>query len=245
MRAHGREADPACALACCAVLSITIACLHGIWAAAASLLPGAAALAITRPRQLWRRIAGVNAFILLIWLTTSWTMPGPAAFSLGPLIISWPGMELCLLVTLKANAIFCIFLAFVAPLSPSGIGAGLARLHCPQKLIWIFLFTGRNIHILGREWRHLSEAARLRGFRARTDMRTYRTFASLLAILLIRASARGERLHEALLLKGFNGRLPLCGSRCPDRGDIAAMTLAVFVCLLLFWLDWSMPNAFS
>ena len=43
-------------------------------------------------------------------------------------------------------------------------------------------------------------------FGARTSFHTYRTLASLLGILLLRGLDRARRVHEAMLLRGFQQR---------------------------------------
>ena len=75
-------------------------------------------------------------------------------------------------MTLKSNAIACVFLSLVATLPAATLGHALERLGCPDKLVFLFLFTGRYIHLLAAEWEDLVTAARLRGFRPRTDLHT-------------------------------------------------------------------------
>ena len=88
----------------------------------------------------------------------------------------------------------------------STAGYALQKLRCPAKIVFLLLFAGRYIHDIADEWRTLLAAARLRGFRARTSFHTYRTLASLLGILLLRGLDRARRVHEAMLLRGFQQR---------------------------------------
>ncbi len=139
--------------------------------------------------------------------------------AMGILHISREGLNLAMLVTVKANALAIIFLSLSASLPISSMGAALDRLRCPARLIWLFILMERNIHTLQKEWNSLWDAARLRSFRPRANMRTYRTMGSLLGLFLIRSIQRARILHEALLLKGFNGGLPYTDKSSFHSGD--------------------------
>jgi cobalt/nickel transport system permease protein len=52
----------------------------------------------------------------------------------------------------------------------------------------------------------MRQAMRARGFKPRTDTHTYRTFAWLVGMLLVKSWDRAERVHGAMLCRGFRGR---------------------------------------
>lgn len=204
--------DPRSCLICAAVFSIAAACLNSIPAALAALALSICVLPVTWKKEvhLARRLLAVNSFILFLWLVTPFTTPGEIIWHWGFLRLSREGLELTLLVTIKANALALIFLSLIAPLPPSALGAAMRKLHCPDKLTWIFLLMGRNIHLLESEWHRLRDSARLRCFKARNNLHSYKTFGSLIGLFLIRAVERARILHEAMLLRGYNGTLPFC-----------------------------------
>lgn len=74
------------------------------------------------------------------------------------------GVVLSLLVTLKVNALFCIFYTLVSSMSFSQLAAGLNQLGFPDKLVAMILFCARGITIFEKEYANLTEAAKLRGF---------------------------------------------------------------------------------
>ena len=110
------------------------------------------------------------------------------------------------LVTLKSNAILLAFLAMVATMNAPTMGHALDRLGVPPKLVFLFLFTYRYLHVIADEWRRLITAARLRGFVPRTGMHSYRTIAHLLAMVLVNSFDRSGRVYQAMILRGFSGR---------------------------------------
>ena len=155
--------------------------------------------------HLLKHLAMVNVFIAFLWLTVPPTMPGEVIFSLGPLDWSRDGVRLALLVTVKCNAILLSFFALVSGISLPRIGYALERLHVPAKLVFLFLFTCRYIHVVGEEWQRLQTAAKLRGFVPRNTLHTYRTIANMFGLTFINAVDRSRRIHEAMVVRGFTG----------------------------------------
>lgn len=230
--------DARTSLLCAACLCSLIACLNSLAACAASLILGLVMLALAHPplAALAARFGAVNFFILFMWLIVPWTTPGQNVCHFGFMSITNEGVLLCLLATLKANAILAIFVALLFRLSMADIASALHSLRCPEKLVWLFLLMERNVALLREEWRKLAEAVKLRGFTPATSMRTYRTIAAMLALLLIGAHARGERMREALLLRGFNGSLPFRRTTALTKTDAllgacTAIAMGVLICV--------------
>jgi cobalt/nickel transport system permease protein len=195
-------------LAMAGLFSLLAALLQEPLAAAAALLLAAAILILSRPplKQLCRRVALVNVFLLFLWLTVPLTMPGTPVFALGPLTASHEGVALVWLATLKSNAILLTFLALVATMDSPTMGHALDRLGVPTKLVFLFLFTYRYLHVIADEWQRLTTAARLRGFAPSTGMHTYRTIGNMLAMVLVNSFDRSGRVYQAMVLRGFQGR---------------------------------------
>lgn len=163
-------------------------------------------LARLDPKALVKRVLAVNLFILFLWLILPFTAPGAPLFSLGFLTASRQGVDLALLVTVKSNAILLAFISLAATTDVPATGQALRRLRVPEKLSFLFLFTYRYIHVIAKEYERLAVAAKLRGFVPRTNMHTYRTYANLLAMTLIKSFDRSRRVYEAMLLRGFHGK---------------------------------------
>ncbi|SFJ00745.1 cobalt/nickel transport system permease protein [Desulfomicrobium apsheronum] len=200
--------DPRMRLAMAALFSICVALLKDPIAAGSALIPAVAVLSLSAPplQMLCKRVALVNVFILFLWLTVPLTMPGTPLATLGPLTASREGAELVLLATLKSNAILLTFLALVTTMDSPTMGHALDRLGVPSKLVFLFLFTYRYLHVIADEWQRLVTAARLRGFTPRTGMHTYRTIGNLLAMVLVNSFDRSSRVYQAMVLRGFQGR---------------------------------------
>lgn len=157
-------------------------------------------------KPLVRRLVGINFFVAFLWLFLPFSTPGNVVFSLGPLAATDTGLSLALLITLKTNAVMLWFLALVATSDVASLGQAIGRMGLSPKLVFMFLFTYRFIHVLGDELSRLRIAARLRGFVPRNSTHTYRTLASLMAMVLLGAMRRAEMSRRAMVLRGFQGK---------------------------------------
>jgi len=233
------RADPRAKLATAAVLSCILSVSPSPAAPALALFIGAACLcwAGLPGRALWRRLLTVNAFVAFLWVFLPFSTPGEAAAVIGPVTATRQGIALAVLVTLKTNAIMCLFLALIATSDAASLGQAMHRLRVPPKLVFLFLFTYRFIHVIGDEQRRLFTAAKLRGFTPRTTRHTYRTLASLLAMVLVGAMRRAEMTRQAMLLRCFHGSFGTLRSFRLGRGEYAFLTAAALFALCLSALE--------
>ncbi len=202
------RADPRAKIVTAAALSLVLACTTSFSAAWAGLGLGCVlVLAARLPlRSVGLRLLAVNGFVFFLWLVLPFTYPGSPAFTLGPLAASHSGLDLAGLITLKCNAILLAFIALVSTSPVPDLGYALQALRLPSKLCWLLLLTYRYIFVIGAEYQRMHRAALMRGFVPRNSLHTYRTYANLFAMTLVRSWDRSERVYQAMLLRGFHGR---------------------------------------
>jgi len=233
-----RRPDPRFRLVAAFVASITPALLTRPEAAAAACTAALAAALAARLSlgQVVRRLAVLNMFTAFFWLTVPLSLPGDPLWAWGPLSFSRTGAELALTVTLKCNAVLLLFLSLTAGMEPSVIAQALERLRCPVSLVFLLLFTSRYVHTVAEEYGRLAEAARLRGFAPGANLHTYRTVGCLLGMVLVRSYDRALRVHEAMRLRGFDGRFRSTFRFAASTGDVLflAAMFAAATFLMLF-----------
>lgn len=88
-----------------------------------------------------------------------------------------------------------------------GILFGLERLKLPPLMVNIASFMLRYINVVTDEMERMRVARASRGFEPR-GIRDWRILASVAATLFIRSYERGERVHLAMLSRGFSGQMP-------------------------------------
>ncbi len=141
-----------------------------------------------------------------MWLILPFTTPGSPFFVVFGLSLTQEGIELALLLTLKSNAILLFMTTLISTTQPVTLGQALDSLHVPEKLTFLLLISYRYLGVIFQEYNRLATAARVRGFLPRTSPRTYRTYGYLLAMVLINSFDRAQRVYQAMLLRGFQGR---------------------------------------
>ena len=153
-----------------------------------------------------KRMAVVNALILLLWLLLPFTFQGDVLTHIGSFTIYRPGVTLAAQITLKSNAILLAFIALIATMSFATLGHALYRIGVPEKIVHLLLMTYRYVFVIEKEYLRLLRAAKIRGFRPGTNANTYRTYSYVVGMLFVRAAARAERVHQAMLCRGFKGK---------------------------------------
>ncbi|OIO04765.1 MAG: cobalt ECF transporter T component CbiQ [Desulfovibrionaceae bacterium CG1_02_65_16] len=236
------KADPRAKLTAAVALSCILAVSPSPVGPALGLLAGAvclvwAGLPAHAGRSLLRRLAAVNGFVAFLWVFLPFSTPGETAAVFGPLTATRQGLALAVLVTLKTNAIMCLFLALIATSDAASLGQAMHRLRVPPKLVFLFLFTYRFIHVIGDEQRRLFTAAKLRGFTPRTSLHTYKTLASLLAMVLVGAMRRAEMTRRSMLLRCFHGSFGTLRSFRLGLGEYALLTAAAIFAICLSALE--------
>jgi cobalt/nickel transport system permease protein len=109
---------------------------------------------------------------------------------------------------------------------------GLQRLRMPQLLVQIMTFMVRYSDVVADEMRRMRIARESRGFVAR-DLRQLSVVARSAGALFIRCYERGERVHLAMLSRGYDGRLPASSSAAASTGQwTRALTLPAVALLV-------------
>lgn len=152
------------------------------------------------------RLLFSNLFIFLLWVFIPFTMKGEPLVNMGPLVISREGLLYCLILTIKSNAIIIILITLTATMPVFTMGRAMSSFGVPVKIVNLFIFSYRYIHAILLEYTRLKEAMEIRGFRPKTNMHTYKSYAYLVGMLIIKSHDRAERVHSAMLCRGFQGK---------------------------------------
>ena len=98
-------------------------------------------------------------------------------------------------------------LTLAATTEPTEILAGLRRLRVPDLIVQIMGFMIRYLDVVTAEFSRMLVGMRSRGADPRSP-RHWPTLARALGALFIRSYERGERVHLAMLSRGYDGRMP-------------------------------------
>lgn len=154
-----------------------------------------------------KRILLVNGFTFFLWITLPLTYGGNHTYDTFFLPLSLEGIKLAALITLKTNSILLTIIALLTTSTIAHLGSALDRMHFPKKICFLLLYSYRYIFVIHQEYLRLLRAAKMRSFSPKTNMHTYKTYAYLFGMTLVKSYNRAQRVHQAMLLRGFNGRL--------------------------------------
>lgn len=93
-------------------------------------------------------------------------------------------------------------LTLAATTEPRDLLVGLERLRVPRQLVQIVGFMVRYLEVVSDEMRRMRIARESRGFQGR-GVRTWPVMARTVGALFIRSYERGERVHLAMLSRGY------------------------------------------
>lgn len=175
------------------------------FAAYAALLLGVAALSRVPAAYLLKRMVVEVPFVVFA-LVLPFVATGPR-LGLGPVTVSAAGLWGAFGLLAKGSLGVLASVLFGATTEPRDVVLALEKLRLPQPLVQIAAFMFRYLEVVAGEMRRMRIARESRGFRARS-VRQWPVLASSLGALFIRSYERGERVHLAMLSRGYAGRLP-------------------------------------
>ncbi|OEJ26478.1 cobalt ECF transporter T component CbiQ [Streptomyces agglomeratus] len=114
---------------------------------------------------------------------------------------------------------------------------GLQRLRLPPMLVQIASFMIRYGDVITDEMRRMSIARRSRGFEAR-GVRHWGVLGKTAGALFIRSYERGERVHLAMVSRGYTGTMPVIDEVTATRAQwsyAAALPVSALAVCLLGW----------
>ena len=165
-------------------------------------------------------------------------MPGNIIHRIGPFNLSYDGILRAFSISLKSVTIILFVITLLSTSSIFTLVHGMSHLRVPEKLVYLAFLSYRYIQVLYVEYKKLSDAVKMRGFKPKTDMHTYKTYAYLAGMLLIRSYDRSERIHRAMICRGFHGRFYLLDHFSINRKDVVFSMFAVLFLSGVIWLEW-------
>jgi cobalt/nickel transport system permease protein len=184
--------------------------VHASWAPAAYAghlvaVLSAAAVAGVDPGRLVRGLAVEIPFVGFA-LLMPFVAQGPRVEVLG-LSLSESGLAAGGGLLAKATLSVLAATVLAATTEPRELLRGLERLRLPQVLVQILMFMIRYADVVGGELHRMRVARESRGFRG-GRLSALRVLGPATGSLFVRCFERGERVHLAMLSRGYDGRMP-------------------------------------
>jgi cobalt/nickel transport system permease protein len=149
------------------------------------------------PRDLFVRWLGFAALVGFLALMVATSHPRRADLGLGSVLLT---------ILAKNSLAFLAMLLLVNVTPFRKLLAAMRRLGLPAALLATLQFMYRYLHVLFDELDRMILARRSRTFR-RSGRLDWGLLTGLIGILFLRAFERGERVHAAMLARGWDGTL--------------------------------------
>jgi cobalt/nickel transport system permease protein len=233
--------DPRAKLITAGAFSIIVALSDRFVALLPSIMVAVFFVFLTRLslKRVCLRLLMVNLLILTLWLSLPFTFDGEALFSIGPLTATWEGVYLAAVFTIKSNAIIMMLMAFIATMPVFTLGRALRFFHVPEKMVHLLSFTYRYIHVIHMEYLRLVNAIKIRGFDPGNNIHTYRTYAYIVGMLLLKSYERANRVRQAMLCRGFRGKFYDLNEFSFKPIDWMVTVISLFAVLGIGILQWT------
>ncbi|MFC4117450.1 cobalt ECF transporter T component CbiQ [Nonomuraea zeae] len=205
------------------------------FAAYAVLLVAVAVAARVPLAHLLRRMVIEVPFVLFAFLIPVVGL-GERITVLG-LSLSVPGLWAAWNILAKATLGVIASILLAATTEPRVILMGAQRLRLPSLLVQIAMFMLRYMDVIMEEMRRMRVARESRGFEAR-NFRQIPVIARSAGALFIRSYERGERVHLAMLSRGYTGQMPIIqdlSASVRQWGAALALPAAALAVLGLSW----------
>lgn len=152
--------------------------------------------------------------------------------SVGPFELYKDGIEAALSIVAKGTIGVLTAVILSTSTTAREILRGLERLKLPRMMVQIATFMLRYVNVISDEMERMKIARESRGFEA-TGIKHWKVLATVAASLFIRSYERGERIHLAMLSRGYSGELPHEESRHVPLAQWATALSAPFIALLI------------
>jgi len=184
------------------------------------------------------RLALVNVFVVAMWIFVPFSYPGETVFELGPLSASSEGIRYALLITARANLIVLTMIVFLGTSNVFALAHALSHFHTPEKLVHLFFFCYRYVHVIHEEYLRLRAALKARAFRPGSNRHTYKTYGYLAGMLLVRSRYRAQRIYGAMRCRGFRGEFVPLEHFHQRAGDTVSAVAALALLAGAAWIEW-------
>ena len=219
------------------VLAVVSTPREAVWAFGlyALLLAGVAVAARVPPGHLLARMLVEVPFVAFAVLLP-FVAEGPRVHALGT-ELSEPGLWGAWNVLAKGTLGVAASVLLASTTELRALLLGLQRLRMPPLLVEIASFMLRYADVITDEMRRMRIARASRGFTARGP-RQWGVLAKSAGALFIRSYERGERVHLAMVSRGYTGSMPVLDEAAATRAQwssAAALPLAALAVCLLGW----------
>ncbi|MFZ0013368.1 MAG: cobalt ECF transporter T component CbiQ [Acidimicrobiia bacterium] len=214
------------------VVCVAITPREAVWAFGLFALTIIGLVSVSRvpPRFILARLTAITPFVVFAFFIP-FIGTGETTDFLG-LDLSVDGLWAAWNILAKAILGASVSIVLTATTEVADIMKGLAILRVPAVLTAIMMFMVRYLELITDELRRMRVAMMARGYDPRWLYQA-RPIASSAGALFVRSYERGERVHGAMLARGFTGVMPELERRRATKTEWAEVIGLVLFCAVV------------
>ncbi len=222
------------------LFSVVIATAKNLQAIYIGILFLGAILLISRIsiRDVAKCLIPAESLLLMVVLLLPFSVPGRECFCIWGLCATVEGLKYALLIFLRSSTVIFCNILFLSTSDIFTIAHGLHHLGIPSKLVKILFFAARYIDVVLKEYNRMKKAMKARAFKPGTNIHTYKSYAYLTGMLLVKSHERAERIYKAMLCRGFSNTIPVYRHFQIHNIDKAFAILGLFYLVVLLSVAW-------
>lgn len=234
--------EPRVRLLAILLFAVTASLLRSPWllATMSALAASLAAASGVRVRSFARKVwgsAGLFAVLLALPATTSAVTPGPVVVSLGPVVLSAPGLLVALTLVLRVTAAAGIALLIVWTMRFNELLSALSQLKVPDIIVATLAMAQKQIVSLMRTVEQIHLARESRTLTSGTDAENRGWVTGRMAFVVQRSLSTADEVYDAMLARGFDGSMRLLHRGAAGPRDWRYLAAALAVCTLMIVID--------
>ncbi len=176
---------------------------------------------------IFKRLLPVSLFLLPFFIIMPLRQTGTG------LTFSLAGLRLAFLIYLKAVTIVILVIGMVGTTPFNDSMKALEYLKVPAVFVQMILFSYRYLFVFFMEISRMNTAMKTRNFEKKTDMHTVKTMGNFVGTLLVRSFERTERIYQAMLSRGYEGKIITFFNYQLTKMDYFKGALVLLTCFLL------------
>jgi cobalt/nickel transport system permease protein len=186
---------------------------------------------------LLKRVAIESSFLIVVLIGALFRQEGSVLWHWGWLRITDVGLSVLGSVTLKAVLCLIMLNLLVLTTAIPALLHALAALRMPPLLVAIFAAMYRYIYVLLEEFSTMRRAAASRNLMGSSKHQRL-VVGNMIGALFVRTYERGDRIHQAMLSRGYTGLPPVMEIPREKQIDKAFLALVLSLTLLGQFISW-------
>jgi len=159
------------------------------------------------PAYYLRKVYYPLIFLIPLFLFLPFSSGGEVLLPIWIFNIYKEGILISLLISIKVISIIILINIMISTATFRDTAAALRTLKIHDKMLNIILFTYRYFFVFFEALRKMRVALTLRGSKNRSTLKSLGTSANLAGSILVRSYEQTERIYQAMLLRGYSGRI--------------------------------------